>query len=93
MEKFLEEAGSIYKEIGEPIGGLVFITSWVYCFFTYGFLLGFGLGWIPSILLCLIAVALWPLFIVLLIVYWTPIFLICVGIASIVMHWLQAIGG
>jgi hypothetical protein len=27
---------------------LVFIGCWIYCIVSYGFLLGLGLGWLPS---------------------------------------------
>ena len=84
--KFFEGVGEFYKEIGQSIGGLVFLTSWVYCTFTYGFLLGFGLGWIPSMLLAFFAIALWPVFIILLIVFWTPLFLMAVGFATVVVN-------
>lgn len=42
-----------------------FLVVWIYCAVTRGFLLGFFLGWIPSLILALVvAVAtiyLWPL--------------------------------
>ena len=40
---------------------IVFWASWIYCIATYGFLLGVGLGWLPSIIVAVIAGALWPL--------------------------------
>lgn len=40
---------------------IVFIGSWIYCIAEYGFLLGVGLGWLPSIIVAVIAGALWPL--------------------------------
>lgn len=40
---------------------LTFIVSWIYCIAAYGFLLGVGLGWLPSIIVAIIAAALWPL--------------------------------
>jgi hypothetical protein len=46
-------------------GPATFLAVWIYCAITYGFLLGFGLGWIPALILALlVAVAtifLWPL--------------------------------
>jgi hypothetical protein len=30
---------------------LTFIVAYIYCIATYGFLLGFGLGWLPSAIL------------------------------------------
>jgi hypothetical protein len=57
----------IYAGGGIVIGGLTFIVSWVYCIATYGFLLGFGLGWIPSAMLAAILGTLWPLVVIALI--------------------------
>ena len=58
-----------YKQIGNwfaiPIAIVIFIGAWGYCAATYGFLFGFGLGWLPAIILANImralAVFLWPL--------------------------------
>ena len=49
-----------------PIGAIftaiiTFVGSWIYCIATYGFLLGVGLGWLPSIIVAVIAGFLWPL--------------------------------
>ena len=38
-----------------------FFISWIYCIGTYGFLLGVGLGWLPSIIAATVAGFLWPL--------------------------------
>lgn len=40
---------------------IVFIGSWIYCIANYGFLLGLGLGWLPSMIVAVIAGAIWPL--------------------------------
>lgn len=40
---------------------LTFIGSWIYCMEEYGFLLGFGLGWLPSLLLAVLVSRVWPL--------------------------------
>ena len=51
-----------WYSIGFVITGLItFLGSWIYCIATYGFLLGVGLGWLPSIIVAVIAGALWPL--------------------------------
>lgn len=48
----------IYLEIGHILGGisaiLTFIGAYIYCVATYGFLLGLGLGWLPSGILALL---------------------------------------
>ena len=40
---------------------LIFLGSHAYCTITYGFLFGFGLGWLPSAILAGILSFLWPL--------------------------------
>ena len=40
---------------------VVFLGCWVYCIAEYGFLLGVGLGWLPSGIVAMIAGAIWPL--------------------------------
>lgn len=50
---------------------ITFVGSWIYCIATYGFLLGVGLGWLPSLIVAYIAGLLWPL--------------IALGIAGIVL--------
>lgn len=40
---------------------ITFIGSWIYCIAKYGFLLGVGFGWLPSIIVAVIAGFLWPL--------------------------------
>ncbi len=70
-------AGDSFYVVGaQVIGGLTFIVSWVYCIATYGFFLGFGLGWISSVMLAAILGALWPLVVIALI-----------AIIILVMHW------
>lgn len=66
---------AVYR-IGFFITALItFIGSWIYCIAEYGFLLGVGLGWLPSIIVAVIAGALWPL--------------IAIGIAVIVFFALK----
>jgi len=49
-------------ELGFTITAIItFIGSWIYCIATYGFLFGVGLGWLPSLIVAVIAGALWPL--------------------------------
>ena len=49
-------------------GPATLLAVWIYCAVTYGFLLGFGLGWIPALVLALLVVVatifLWPLAVV-----------------------------
>ncbi len=46
----------------------IFIGCWIFCIAHYGFLLGVGLGWLPSGIVALFAAFLWPLGAVLLVV-------------------------
>jgi hypothetical protein len=63
---------SQWYNIGFIITALItFVGSWIYCIATYGFLLGVGLGWLPSIIVAYIAGFLWPI--------------IALGIAGIVL--------
>ena len=41
-------------------GIITFIISWIYCIYEYGFLVGVGLGWIPSLIVSVIVGLLWP---------------------------------
>lgn len=43
------------------VGTISFIASWIYAIATYGFFLGVGLGWIPSLVIGFLAGLLWPL--------------------------------
>lgn len=44
-----------YCRVGDVLGMIVAVTTffitWIWCMSAYGFLLGFGLGWIPSAML------------------------------------------
>jgi hypothetical protein len=39
---------------------IVFLGCWIYCVAAYGFLLGVGLGWFPSIIAAAIVSIFWP---------------------------------
>lgn len=61
-----------YFEVGTKLGLLAaiatFIIAWWWCAAEYGFLLGFGLGWLPSAILAVMvgfaARVLWPLILI-----------------------------
>jgi len=42
-------------------GIITFFVSYIYCIAEYGFLLGVGLGWLPSLIVAFVAMILWPL--------------------------------
>lgn len=48
--------------IGAFITGVIaFLACWVFAIVSWGFLIGVGLGWIPSIFIAIIAGLIWPL--------------------------------
>lgn len=61
--------GEVYLRGVRICGGLAwlitFVVTWIACTANYGFLLGFGLGWLPAMILGAIVGAavglLWPL--------------------------------
>lgn len=54
-----------FRWVGGTTWVITFIGAWIGCTAKYGFLLGFGLGWLPSLILAsivgFIAGLLWPL--------------------------------
>ena len=63
-----------FSEAIYPVGAFItgfitFLVSWVYCTAMYGFLFGFGLGWLPSIILAYIVGFLWPLVVPILLLF------------------------
>ena len=62
---------NLLANIGGCLGSLAaliaFFGSWFYCVSEYGYLFGFGLGWLPSLILAAIVFAvvryLWPIII------------------------------
>lgn len=61
-DAFYRLAGTI---LGIVAAAVAFFGGWIYCTANYGFLFGFGLGWLPSALLAgicfLLMRFLWPL--------------------------------
>ena len=48
--------------VGYTITAIItFVICYIYCIATYGFLLGLGLGWLPSGIVARIVGFLWPL--------------------------------
>jgi thiol-disulfide isomerase/thioredoxin len=54
------DLGAIYRVGAIIMGCIVFVSTWIYCAVSYGFLLGVGLGWLPSAIVAGIAALLWP---------------------------------
>jgi hypothetical protein len=63
-------------EIGIPITfWIVFIGTWIWCIDEYGFLLGVGLGWLPSAITAALMAFLWPLLLLAIIILALVIFM------------------
>src|SRR6516164_9198817 len=45
--------------LGVIVGLATFVTAWAFCTIHYGFLFGFGLGWLPAGMLASIVGAVW----------------------------------
>ncbi len=52
---------TVYPIGGFTTGAIAFIACWIYAIASWGFLLGVGLGWIPSLFIAVIAGFIWPL--------------------------------
>lgn len=55
--------GIVYKIFGVIIGVITFFACWIYAAYEWGFLLGVGFGWIPSLFIAIIAGFIGPLLI------------------------------
>lgn len=40
---------------------VLFVGFWIYCIADYGFLIGVGIGWLPSAIAAGVLSAVWPL--------------------------------
>jgi hypothetical protein len=54
MQTVLSLALGVGSVHGWIAGAIAFVSGWIYCTATYGFLLGFGLGWLASGILAVI---------------------------------------
>lgn len=52
--------GKVYRVGAWITGTLAFLISWIYAVVSYGFFLGVGLGWIPSLVIAVVTGLLWP---------------------------------
>ena len=51
----------MYAGISILVGTLVFVGSWIYYIASFGFVFGFGLGWLPAALIAILAAIFWPI--------------------------------
>lgn len=66
LDRFFEGLVSVVYVIGAYLVGIpTFLWCWWYAIETYGWFLGGGLGWIPSLFIAYIVGAGWPLWAVL----------------------------
>jgi hypothetical protein len=74
-------SGATYFAIGRWVGlitaGLTFVACWIYCIAHYGFLVGVGIGWLPSAIAAVIVGGL-------VMVLWG---LVAVGVAASLLFW------
>jgi hypothetical protein len=60
-----EESNGLFGRILGGVSAFIFVAtfigSWIYCISEYGFLLGVGLGWLPSLIVAFLAAVLWPI--------------------------------
>jgi hypothetical protein len=69
MSAMGERLFGVYDNVGMVLAlvalPVVFLGSWIYCALTYGFILGVGLGWLPSFVCAVVAAVfmkwLWPI--------------------------------
>lgn len=52
------------------VGFITFVGAWGWCIYTYGFMIGVGFGWFPSLITGVIVGALWPLLTCLGVIFW-----------------------
>jgi hypothetical protein len=48
---------------------VIFIATWIYCAAVYGWVWGFGFGWLPAAFVATVAAVMWPLVLAALSVY------------------------
>ncbi|MDO8468225.1 MAG: hypothetical protein Q7S29_00505 [Candidatus Peribacter sp.] len=51
----------IYFIVAIIVGLLTFIGVWIYALFSWGFLIGLAIGWLPALIAAWVAGLLWPL--------------------------------
>lgn len=54
----------------------VFVGTWIWCIWYYGFLLGVGFGWLPSAIVAFVVALCWPILHILI--------LVCIGVAVVI---------
>jgi hypothetical protein len=76
-----DELGSIFQFIAAII---TFVCAYIYCIFSYGFLFGLGLGWLPSLILA--AMVGWFVRF-----FWLPVLLLVACLVVLVIAWIASI--
>lgn len=56
-----ETKDTTYEDIGVIFAAITFLGAWVWCIDAYGFMLGVGLGWFPSLIAAAVMRWIWPL--------------------------------
>jgi len=48
---------------------IIFVGCWIYTIVAYGFLIGVGIGWFPSAIAATILSILWPIFLIIIVLF------------------------
>jgi hypothetical protein len=72
------DALGCYVAISYLFGGLAFLAIWIYAFYSWGFLIGLAIGWLPALIGGWLVGLLWPLAVlaaigIALLVYWSQL--------------------
>ena len=67
-----------YVAVSCLFGGLAFLAIWIYGFYSWGFLVGLAIGWLPAFIGGFLVALLWPLAVLAgvaigLLIYWSQI--------------------
>lgn len=60
----MEGLGQVYYVIAWIVGVITAIICWIYCISQYGFLIGVGIGWLPSAIAGFVIGLLWPVLVI-----------------------------
>lgn len=60
----MSDSDNIYIKIGSFFGIISFFIVWIYAIYSWGFLFGLLLGWLPAIIFAFISICIWPLYVI-----------------------------
>jgi len=74
------------ERVGVAVGVIAFLASWIACTISYGYLWGFGVGWLPSLILGMVLYLVSGITTLLIIKFHAEIFLAAITIAGIFVY-------